>query len=84
MIFFRLGMKWSNCQQLNDIDRLRNAIAMAVENDTEFYSNYESPDVYRYVRSYPTQSFHFLTTLFFHPTTFVLTVLKIPFSHFFS
>lgn len=34
-------------QQLNDIDFIRNAIAMAVENDTRFYSSYEQPDAYR-------------------------------------
>jgi hypothetical protein len=33
-----------HAQQLNDIDFIRNAIAMAVENDTRFYSNYEQAD----------------------------------------
>lgn len=33
----------SKAQQLNNIEFIRNAIAMAVEND----SNYEQPDVYR-------------------------------------
>lgn len=35
-----------DAQQLDDIDFIRNAIAMAVDNDTT-YGNYEQPAVYR-------------------------------------
>jgi hypothetical protein len=36
----------TKAQQLNDIDFIRNAIAMAVENDTKF-GNFEQPEVFR-------------------------------------
>jgi hypothetical protein len=34
-------------QQLNDIEFIRNAIAMAVDNDTRYDRNNEESDVYR-------------------------------------
>lgn len=38
--FRRLKSICGLAQQLNDIDFLRNAIALAAENETEFYNNY--------------------------------------------